>query len=76
MCEHSKIKKYDDNYIDLSKVDMVSKIHKGDVGVQFIVLFHSGVTIEFEHTIDNKQRLSTLRERLVKDWMEVVSAKD
>ena len=70
------IKKYDDNYIDLSKVDAVTsiryKVTRDRInGHDFycFLLFMNGETLLFKD--ENKQRLSALRERLIKDWMEV-----
>ena len=66
------IKKYDDNYIDLSKVAAVSNINEVGFAYWFTV-YLPGKPMSFSDT--NKQRLSTLRERLIKDWMEVRSGK-
>ena len=75
------IKKYDDNYIDLSKVDVVTKIYidrSRPAGLTVFYCFDVGLTNKMTLVLkdDDKERLSALRERLVKDWMEVKDARD
>ncbi len=66
------IKKYDDNYIDISKVSAVTKIRiiplDGNNWCVFEV-YIDGKKIEFEDS--DYQRLVSLRDRILKDWMEV-----
>ncbi len=73
------IKKYDNNYIDLSKVCAVTKIMRTSSDkycstVKFTVCV-AGITIDFIDNQKDKERLSALRERIVKDWMEVKNDK-
>ncbi len=70
------IKKYDDNYINLEKVDAVTRIRYKVTndrvnGADFycFLLYVNGETLLIKD--ENEKRLSALRERLVKDWMEV-----
>ena len=67
------IKKYDDNYIDLSKVAAVGNIEEYYGTCAFAIII-SGQMIHISDT--NKERLDALRERLVKDWKEVENARD
>ena len=67
------IKKYDDNYIDLSKVLAVGKIEKYDKTYTCDIYIDKQIFILSD---TDKERLSALRERLVKDWMAVKNARD
>ncbi len=78
------IKKYDDNYIDLSKVCAITKItqdygysYDGQDGQYGFVVYMQNNKISFTDDGENGlERLSSLRERLVKDWKEVRNERD
>ncbi len=62
------IKKYDDNYINLKKINAVTKIRVVPVDDDNWCVFEvylEGKKIEFEDP--DYQRLSSLRDRLIKD---------
>lgn len=65
------IKKYEDNYIDLLKIDVISAIKEtlinGVTGYAFDVLVN-GYKITFHS--DNCSNLPVLREKILKDWIK------
>ncbi|NPA64476.1 MAG: hypothetical protein GXO16_05835 [Epsilonproteobacteria bacterium] len=69
------IKKYDDNYIKLESIDAVTKIdiipEDGFSLSAFDVIVGNKI-IHFED--QDYGRIRALRERLIKDWMEVANA--
>ena len=67
------IKKYDDNYIELDAVIVVTAIsdtyYDGmNERYMFLAVLSGGASIGFKD--NDKERLQALRERIVKDWME------
>ncbi len=71
------IKKYDDNYINLSSIDSITKIEECFMPKEerwYFTIHIKGNYIEIKD--DDKMRLQLLRDRIVKDWMEVRNARD
>jgi len=72
------IKEYHDNYIDLKKISHISSIthFPGDnYGAEY---WSFGVVVEGHEIFfedENENRLASLRDRVIKDWMEAVSEK-
>ncbi|BAF69555.1 hypothetical protein [Nitratiruptor sp. SB155-2] len=69
------IKKYDDNYIDLSRIDAVTKMYKSQFNnVQYwsFVVILNGKKIEFEDY--DEERIQILRDKIVNDWIRITNA--
>ncbi len=71
------IKKYNDNYIDLDAVIVVTAIsdtyYDGlNERYMFQAVLSGGASIGFKD--NDKERLQALRDRIVKDWMEAKGA--
>lgn len=66
------IKKYDDNYIDISSIDAVTAIddtfYTNDNGRYVFLVVLNGFSVKFKNNDINK--IQSLRERIVKDWIE------
>jgi len=72
------IKKYNDNYIELDAVIVVTAIsdtyYDGmNERYMFQAVLSGGASIGFKD--NDKERLQALRERIVKDWMEAKLSK-
>jgi len=69
------IKKYDDNYIYITEITAITRIREAvpNRSIYEFYIHLIGCSVYFED--GNRKRLERLREKIVKDWMEVANDK-